>query len=205
MQQQALAEAKTVGWFLPYCPASVREKARTIPKLKNSLRSDAASETGAVSGTLTGLATLAAEHCSRLAACAGSKSPRLIASISARVAASGATPSSLRRRSVRSFARLSAASHPLYRANSCSAIRCRSSRVGSSAIKRSAAAMAPSPSPFASAFRHNAPKTSPAAAASRSASWRCQEPNSSISKVRSGRNAPRQSAAARVSASGSVA
>ena len=128
-----------------------------------------------MSGTLTGLATITTGHSSLLATCGGSKSPRLIASISARVADSGATPSSLRRRSVRSFARLSAASHPLYRANSCSAIRCRSSRVGSRAIKRSAAAMAPSPSPFASAFRHSTPKTSPAAAASRSASRRCQE------------------------------
>ena len=171
---------------------------------EDSLRSDAASESGAMSRAPTRLVTLAAGVRPRSTTCAGSKSPRLIASISARVAASGATPSSLRRRSVRSFARLSAASHPLYRANSCSAIRCRSSRVGSSAIRRSAAAMAPSPSPFASAFRHSTPKTSPAAAASRSASRRRQESNSSISKVRSGRNAPRQSALAWVSASGSA-
>src|SRR6516164_289529 len=71
------------------------------------------SERGALSCKLTGLRTLWAAGCARLGACAGSKSPRLIASIKARVAASGETPSSLRSRSVNCLARLSAASRPL--------------------------------------------------------------------------------------------
>ena len=180
MQRKAVGATKTADWSATALPGAGARESSHNTGTEDSLRSDAVSETGAMSGTLTGLATLGAGDCSRLATCAGSKSPRLIASIRARVAASGATSSSLRRRSVRSFARLSAASRPLCRANSFSAIRCRSSRVGSSAIKRSAAAMAPSPSPFASAFRHSTAKTSAAAAASRSASWRCQVSNSSI-------------------------
>src|SRR5262249_51978854 len=65
----------------------------------DALVSLGASAMGAASGKPAGFATLRTASRSRSGACAGSKSPRLIASISARVAASGETPRSLRSRS----------------------------------------------------------------------------------------------------------
>ena len=94
---------------------------------------------GTIAGRISGAAlscTAAAESCQRLERPArllpprhgsihlprfGSNSPRLMASIRARVAGSGATPSSSRNRSVSSSAWLNAAPRPLYRATSFSA------------------------------------------------------------------------------------